>query len=594
MITVYEAGEIEDKHQEVAEPDVLKEPEVMLEADGEPAQEKVAAKKESKSSEKLSPYMNKFLDSLEASIKQSKAFNEPSIKVSELLGKLSRLYEKARNVVEYKGEHVLRRNAIERILKRLVWEQETTFSPKVLKPSGVDTYHIAETLLKELIRARYLPNNSIPIGKVRDVERIIEKYVYLLKHLKNLPVKTSILGAREWVWGIASSEIEDFIDPSKRELYVRLMYEWFLSYFEWQDADIPDGQKNLQIYLAIHRSYPKSDEPIMRFHLLQRKFPDWQNAGKPEVDDFIQRFGVIYQEIEDDLNFKGRYDLYRKIQRHAAAFEIFHSIAAKEESNIRNFLLDENRFEKEVRQVCEENYSQIGKRVNTGIVRSIIYIFITKVLLALILEVPYEVIRFGDVRYIPLSLNIMFPPLAMWIIGFSIKIPGEKNTGAVISRLKSVIYANEAGSKVVFSLARSGTRTTLVRIFSLIYAAIFILVFGGITYLLWLIHFTLLGILIFFAFLSLVLLFAFRVRFNADRLKVEAEEEGLFEHLFSYLSLPFLNFGFYLSKALSKLNFLTIILDFLIEAPIKSIIEIFEEWTSFIRQKKEEVVEVPE
>jgi len=372
------------------------------------------------------------------------------------------------------------------------------------------------------------------------------------------------------------------------------MYEWFLSYFEWQDTDIPDDEKNLQIYLAIHRSYPKSDEPIMRFHLLQRKFPGWQNAGKEAVDDFIQRFGVIYQEIEDELDFKGRYTLYRKIQRHAAAFEIFHAIAAKEESNIRNLLLEESKFEKKVRLVCEENYSQIGKRVNTGIVRSIIYIFITKVLLALILEVPYEVIRFGDVRYIPLSLNIMFPPLAMWIIGFSIKIPGEKNTGAVISRLKSVIYANEAGSKVVFSLARSGTRTTLVRIFSLIYAAIFILVFGGITYLLWLIHFTLLGILIFFAFLSLVLLFAFRVRFNADRLKVEAEEEGLLEHLFSYLSLPFLNFGFYLSKALSKLNFLTIILDFLIEAPIKSIIEIFEEWTSFIRQKKEEVVEVPE
>jgi len=35
-------------------------------------------------------------------------------------------------------------------------------------------------------------------------------------------------------------------------------------------------------------------------------------------------------------------------------------------------------------------------------------------------------------------------------------------------------------------------------------------------------------------------------------------------------------------------------LDFLIEIPLKNIIEVFEEWTSFLREKKEEVVEIPE
>jgi len=77
-------------------------------------------------------------------------------------------------------------------------------------------------------------------------------------------------------------------------------------------------------------------------------------------------------------------------------------------------------------------------------------------------------------------------------------------------------------------------------------------------------------------------------------LKVEGEREGFFSHLASYLTLPFLNLGFLLSKGLSKINFFTIILDFLIEVPLKNIIEIFEEWTSFLREKKEEVVEIPE
>jgi hypothetical protein len=62
----------------------------------------------------------------------------------------------------------------------------------------------------------------------------------------------------------------------------------------------------------------------------------------------------------------------------------------------------------------------------------------------------------------------------------------------------------------------------------------------------------------------------------------------------NYLMLPFLNAGFFLSKGLAKINFFSVFLDFIIEAPLKSIIEVFEEWTSFMREKKEEVVEMPE
>ncbi len=39
---------------------------------------------------------------------------------------------------------------------------------------------------------------------------------------------------------------------------------------------------------------------------------------------------------------------------------------------------------------------------------------------------------------------------------------------------------------------------------------------------------------------------------------------------------------------------MTVILDFIIEAPLKSIIGVFEEWTSFIKEKKEEIVEQPD
>lgn len=535
----------------------------------------------------LSPYMGKFLKSFEMKFAALKNRGEPTLRVSEVLGGLARLYERIRTTVEYKGEHVLRRNAIERILKRLIWEQGTL-------RSDIDSARVAKALIKELIWARYLPNGNIEESKVKEVESVIEKYVYFLRNQDNLPDGISAAKVRNWIWGVASSEIEDVVDPSYRELFVNLMFDWFSSFFEWKDAKLNDHNKNIQIYLAIHRSFTKSDESIMRYHLLLKEYPNWHMAGKQDVNKFIVNFPKLYSEIEEHLNYSGRFLLYRKVQKHSAAFSVFYEIAHNEKQNLRKLLENVDDFEELVRDVCGEKYKQIKKRVSTGIVRSIIYIFLTKVVFAMLIEIPFEIPLYDEVRYLPLSVNIIFPPMMMFVIGMSIRIPGAKNTESILGRLMSVVYKMEDQPKQEFTIRKAGRNTGLATLFGLFYLILFVLVFGVITYLLYLLNFSIFGVVIFFFFLSLVMLFAYRVRYNATQLKVEGEKEGFFSHLASYLTLPFLNLGFLLSKGLSKINFFTIILDFLIEVPLKNIIEIFEEWTSFLREKKEEVVEIPE
>jgi len=48
-----------------------------------------------------------------------------------------------------------------------------------------------------------------------------------------------------------------------------------------------------------------------------------------------------------------------------------------------------------------------------------------------------------------------------------------------------------------------------------------------------------------------------------------------------------------LSQGFQRVNVFLLIMDFLIEAPLKNVITIFEEWNMFIREKREEVIEVP-
>ncbi|EKD63982.1 MAG: hypothetical protein ACD_51C00113G0002, partial [uncultured bacterium] len=70
----------------------------------------------------LSQIAQEFLDERQKSLELYNRGAEPAIRVSEVLGTIAHIYERIRNIVEYKGEHVLRRNAIERILRRLLWE----------------------------------------------------------------------------------------------------------------------------------------------------------------------------------------------------------------------------------------------------------------------------------------------------------------------------------------------------------------------------------------------------------------------------------------------------------------------------------------
>jgi hypothetical protein len=534
----------------------------------------------------ISDFTEKFISQFDERLKESEFSGGPTLRVSEVFGGLARVYERVRMAIEYKGEHVLRRTAIERILKRLVWEKESV-------RSNVESTKVTKMLIKELIWARYVKNGSVHQSKVVKLEKIVEKYIYFLQNIDNLPAGVSSSNVKSWLWGIASSEIEDLLEPTYRELFVQLMCNWFKDYFKWTDLTVDDHEKEIQIYLAVHRAFTKSDDPIMRYYLLLHEVPDWKEADREGIHKLIMKFPDIYSEIERHLEFKGRFALYRKVQRHAAAFEVFRDIAFNYKDELKDLLLHKKDFEETIRLVCDKKYRQIRQKVKTGIVRSIIYIFVTKVAFAMVIEIPYEILVYNNVLYTPLFINLMLPPFMMLFIGLTIKVPGAKNTEAIIDRLKSVIYVTES-EPLPMSIEKARTNSTLALIFAGLYFFLFVIVFGTLTYVLSLLHFSPVGMLVFFAFLSLVTLFAFRVRFNATQLKIDSEQEGIAGHFSGYLTLPFLYIGSYLSQGLAKINFFGVILDFLIEVPLKNVIEIFEEWTGYLKEKKEEVVEMPE
>lgn len=521
----------------------------------------------------------------ERAAKEAARAPEPTIRVSEVLGSVAFIYERIRNVIDYKGEHLLRRNAIERVIKRRLWEKPT-----------IETKKLANSLIRELIWARYLKNDTIPKSKIDEVGQILSKYLTLLNQIVGQGRGGSKFANewKDWLLGVASCEIEEALAPSLFYIsaYVRAMYRWFKNNFEWEDKSISPKTRDIQIFIAIHRSLPKSDEAMIRYHLLNIYYPDWRKANPILVGEVGENLTRLQEEIEDQLNHPIRFRLFRFVQKHTAPFQILKDIIDENPKTAEKLLVNPEKFEWKIREVCRRRYAQIRQKVNRGIIRSIIYIFITKVLFAFILEIPYEIYFLKKLNPIPIGINAIIPPALMFFVGLTIKTPDEANTERIIERINSFVYP-QSEAKTPFSLGPIKRSQFLTSVFSFLYLLLFLLTFGGISALLLKLGFSVVSGVIFFVFLSLVLLFGFRVRFTASELLVTGEREGFFAHLLNNLSLPFLSLGVWLSRGLAQLNVFMIIMDFLIEAPLKSIIEIVEEWTSFLRERREEVVEVP-
>jgi len=196
----------------------------------------------------------------------------PKIKVSTVISKMAFYYEKIRNSVDYKEEHLLQKNAIERILKRQIVIEGA------LKEFGSD--EIAKHLLIELIRAGYLPNNKIPESKINEISTVINKYLklrqYSLKYLSFQKEKEKNNDKRSktefinWIIAIMASDIEGRLGQSMvSQMVISNMYEILVSNIKLTKDSPLEKDKNIQVYIGIYRNYLKFDRDMLSFILFK-------------------------------------------------------------------------------------------------------------------------------------------------------------------------------------------------------------------------------------------------------------------------------------------------------------------------------------
>ena len=493
--------------------------------------------------------------------------------VSRTVSALAVVFEKIRNAVEFRAEHLIRRAAIERILKRLI----------LLNGAAGP---IAQNLVTELLWAKYIDSSFIDEEKIAELTLIIDKY---------LVIKQAISAGHaavpwDYVLGIASSEIEESIVPAKKRQA--------LLYFFYQAnrpkvslTGVSEQETNLITLVASERAYMQSDDALIAYHLTTLLLPDWLNNSTEAGPSTVTQFLGATRSIRATLNHPLTAPVFRYLRRQVPPFLLLKDFFVEVGAEARNYIEDPKKLNEKLTQIAITRYNETGRKVRRAMVRSFIYIFLTKMVFAFALEAPYDIYVMKKLAPIPLVINTLFPPLMLFLVAGLFSVPGADNTRRLIDRIHKLLYHFDevTHEKDRFNEQQKDRRPVLTVAFSFFYLATFAITFGLINIALTALHFSIPSKIIFVFFAALVSFFAYRIRVSAKEYEM-IERQGFLEPFMDFFLMPVLQAGQFLSREIARLNIFIFIFDFILEAPLKVIFEVVEEWIRFIRTKKEEIV----
>lgn len=492
--------------------------------------------------------------------------NEETIKTSRVASSLAVAYEAARNAVEFRSEHLIRQAAVVRILKRRLILRET--SEKV-----------APLLIRELIWARYLKDDFVPISKVADIENIIDKYQIAFRTVGDKDLK-------EWFLNLAGCEIEEsLVFNPYPQLLINFVTENLQPRIKISGV-ANEKEKDIQVYIAVERAFAKNSEIFIAHHLLKALYPEWFKITPDRVEEVFSGFLEAKKEVEKNLSFPLRFEIKREASKMAAPFNVIREMVVRDPERFIKEVEDRQKFETSLIELLENLYAEDRGRSVRASTRSIIYIFLTKMILGLALELPFDFFL-GRTNHLALGVNLLFPPSLMFLLNIGIRTPDAENTSKIIEKINEYIYSEKVTGTV--EIGKKKKAGVIERAFYLVYTLLFVATFVFIVWGLNKLHFNIVSQGIFIFFLCVVSFFAYRVRGISKDYVYKESHEGIISSFVDFLFLPIIRVGQWLSGQIAKLNVLGFVFDFIIEAPLKAFLAVLEEWVHFVRARKEEI-----
>ncbi|MEK7510110.1 MAG: hypothetical protein AAB567_00940 [Patescibacteria group bacterium] len=506
-----------------------------------------------------------------------------AISVDEVAATVASFYEKIRGIVDWREEHLLRKTAIERILKRRIITNKRS-------------EEFAEGFLQELVRGGHFPNNSLPLKKIDEIQRIVEKYVFISEHGRSTQ-SVSLGKIEDWLWSIATCEIEEALSlPRREKALIEFMYEELQTRIQIEDKKGPRGvpisndERSLQVYIAVQRTLFKLDSATITYHIIEKFYADWSNPSQETLLNVSQDLARLYEKIRYALSHPYAEKFYQVAEKYDTPYLILGDIIAENPETFLQLTDNFSEFEETIKSIYEQRLLRLKGRIRRAAFYSTLSVFLTKILLALSIEIPVDQYLAHGLNYTALGTSVAIPPLLMLFLVISVQTSSQQNVNRVVTEVIRLTFLTQEQKEPykIRALGKPRSSSVMAIVYGMYFSS-FLLTFGGIAFILYSLEFSTLSILILVTFLSLVSFAGTRIRKRARELMMEVEKEGLFFGIFDFFALPMIQFGKWLSNQLVRYNLIVLLLNFLIEIPLQVFVEFLEQWRMFLKEKKEEI-----
>jgi hypothetical protein len=354
---------------------------------------------------------------------------------------------------------------------------------------------------------------------------------------------------------------------------------------------VPEEQKDMFFLIALEKAYRKSDTPYQRYHTYGLFYRTIPNLSEKQREQLMPTLSKTFQSVDNSVRSPNVEKMLRFIKKQLPAYLILYEVMNENKGKMDEVLLSKAKLWQAVEKKCNEKYKQVRERLTGLAIRSLIYIFVTKMVLAIILEYPVSMLLYHEAPIMPIVINSLFPPILMIMIVLWFKLPGKDNTIRVYHRIVQVINSDPSfETRVALITKRVKEKTRfLTSIFSFFYFVTFGITLYVIHYVLNMLDFHLLSQALFIFFISVVSFFAYRIKQVISEYRL-VERDSILAPIIDFFFVPILSLGKLFNKGVAKINVFTVIFDFFIEAPFKLIIDVVEEWIKFTRARKEEII----
>lgn len=491
-----------------------------------------------------------------------------TIHVDEVASKVAAFYEKIRGIIDWKEEHLLKRRAIERVLKRRLFSQLDLTNGNITQGS------IAEPLVLELIRGGHFPNDKIEETKIQEVQKAIDKYFFALKGAK--------LQLYTWLSGIAACEIEEILSPALKErALINYMFEMMRERIRLNEGilkvgGITEQEKNVQVYIAVQRALFKLDAPVISYELLKHYYPDWTE----------QNIYSIKEKVEKDLNHPLADKFYQICEKYDTPYLLLGDVLAK---NPQEEISNPEKLESLITEAYNKRVKTLKSRLGRAAFYATLSIFLTNVVSLWLIEVPFNKWVTGYFfNFFAMGVDVFFPTLLMFVLVVTIRPPKKENLAGVLMEVMKIVYEKER--KDVYEIKTFPKRSLILEaIVKFFYFLGFCVILGLIIFGLYKVNFPPLSYLIFIVFLSLIAFAGAKIRQRGKELQVVEEKETFFHFFIDPFAVPVVQLGKWLTLKWKKYNIIAVFFSALIDMPFTIFVEFLEQWRYFLKEKKEEI-----